>query len=392
MRASAASRPPPPRSSVRRRTTPLRPPRLRPRTSGGRADQQTAVAAGQAALAAAWAELVDTEAKAEAFRGRVSTGEIDALGVPEVHELLLLLGVTTVGRAVLERQGVTGAVLADVTERNMANVFGMAQLGDRRRLTVALRRLGNRQGFAPAAPGQPGALGWDAARVGQWLRDEGLGEFFAGFASNGIDGAVLLQLGPDDFAQLGANRLAERSDLKRKLDRLKKVTYAGQLVTSPDKGGAAGAASSSSAAASPAGAAQLPIQSVLAAVLDDNADLQTRIRELEQRPNAAATRTVPPQFICPILGDVMEDPVIAMDGHTYERAAIATWYARSDRSPMTNLPIPATLIPNIAIRQQIAELDDDEDGDDDAASASASGSSSGGARRSNRDGKKRKRK
>ena len=133
---------------------------------------------------------------------------------------------------------------------------------------------------------------------------------------------------------------------------------------------------------------------MLAAVLDDNADLQTRIRELEQRPNAAATRTVPPQFICPILGDVMEDPVIAMDGHTYERAAIATWYARSDRSPMTNLPIPATLIPNIAIRQQIAELDDDGDGDGNAASASASasGSSSGGARRSNRDGKKRKRK
>ena len=252
MRASAASRPPPPRSSVRRRTTPLRPPRLRPRTSGGRADQQTAVAAGQAALAAAWAELVDTEAKAEAFRGRVSTGEIDALGVPEVYELLLLLGVTTVGRAVLERQGVTGAVLADVTEHDMATVFGMARLGDRRRLTVALRRLGNRQGFAPAAVDQPGALGWDVGRVGQWLRDEGLGEFFAGFASNGIDGAVLLQLGPDDLEQLGAATLAQQSQLKRKLDRLKKITYAGQLAASPDRGGA-GAASSSSVAASPAG-------------------------------------------------------------------------------------------------------------------------------------------
>ena len=139
-------------------------------------------------------------------------------------------------------------------------------------------------------------------------------------------------------------------------------------------------------------AQQLPIQSVLAAVLDDNAELQTRIRELEQRPNAAAaSRTVPPQFICPILGDVMEDPVIAMDGHTYERAAIATWFARSDRSPMTNLSIPPTLIPNIAMRQQIAELEDVGHEDDDAASASGPSSSSG-ARRSNRDSKKRKRK
>ena len=134
----------------------------------------------------------------------------------------------------------------------------------------------------------------------------------------------------------------------------------------------------------------MPIQSVLAAVLDDNAELQTRIRELEQQPDAAAaSRTVPPQFICPILGDVMEDSVIAMDGHTYERAAIATWFARSDRSPMTNLPIPPTLIPNIAIRQQIAELEDvgHEDGD----AASASGPSGGTCGRSNHDSKKRKR-
>ena len=120
-------------------------------------------------------------------------------------------------------------------------------------------------------------------------------------------------------------------------------------------------------------------------------DLQTRIRELERRPNAAAaSRTVPSQFICPILTDVMEDPAIAMDGHTYERAAIATWFARSDRSPMTNLPIPPTLIPNIAIRQQISELEDigHEDGD----AASTRGSSGGAARQSNRDSKKRKRK
>jgi hypothetical protein len=52
----------------------------------------------------------------------------------------------------------------------------------------------------------------------------------------------------------------------------------------------------------------------------------------------------------------MEDPVVAMDGFTYERAAIEAWFRQSDRSPMTNLPIPPVVVPNIAMRQQIAEL------------------------------------
>ena len=36
------------------------------------------------------------------------------------------------------------------------------------------------------------------------------------------------------------------------------------------------------------------------------------------------------------LQEVMQDPVIASDGHTYERAAIMEWFARKDTSPMTN--------------------------------------------------------
>jgi hypothetical protein len=55
----------------------------------------------------------------------------------------------------------------------------------------------------------------------------------------------------------------------------------------------------------------------------------------------------------------MEDPVVAADGYTYERAAIETWFRQGiarDRSPMTNLPISTALFPNIAIKQQIDEL------------------------------------
>lgn len=65
---------------------------------------------------------------------------------------------------------------------------------------------------------------------------------------------------------------------------------------------------------------------------------------------------IPEQLVCPISGDTMEDPVVAQDGMTYSRRQIELWFARSDRSPMTNLQIEKRLIPNIAIRQLVAAL------------------------------------
>ncbi len=56
---------------------------------------------------------------------------------------------------------------------------------------------------------------------------------------------------------------------------------------------------------------------------------------------------------------VMSDPVIAADGYTYERAAIADWLARRPTSPMTNAPMPGgaggVLIPNHGLRSAIME-------------------------------------
>lgn len=59
--------------------------------------------------------------------------------------------------------------------------------------------------------------------------------------------------------------------------------------------------------------------------------------------------------------DLMEDPVVAADGFSYERAAIAQWMAssaaagRAPRSPMTNLAFEhKSLIPNRVLKSQIA--------------------------------------
>eukprot|EP00955_Chlamydomonas_euryale_P083114 363801-Chlamydomonas_euryale.AAC.12 len=53
----------------------------------------------------------------------------------------------------------------------------------------------------------------------------------------------------------------------------------------------------------------------------------------------------------------MSDPVIAADGYTYDRAAIAMWLQGGhNTSPMSNAPLPhQNLTPNNALRSSIME-------------------------------------
>ncbi|KDO32115.1 hypothetical protein SPRG_03333 [Saprolegnia parasitica CBS 223.65] len=66
-------------------------------------------------------------------------------------------------------------------------------------------------------------------------------------------------------------------------------------------------------------------------------------------------------FICPITHDVMVDPVVTVDGHSYERSAIAECQSRGMpgrpvTSPKTNLPLRSLqLIPNLAPKRSIEE-------------------------------------
>jgi len=54
---------------------------------------------------------------------------------------------------------------------------------------------------------------------------------------------------------------------------------------------------------------------------------------------------------CPITYEKMKDPVIAADGHTYERLAIEIWLKKHDTSPLTNLRLPHKhLVPNYALK------------------------------------------
>lgn len=60
------------------------------------------------------------------------------------------------------------------------------------------------------------------------------------------------------------------------------------------------------------------------------------------------------RFICPLTGNIMSDPVIAADGHTYERIAIKKWFCNHSISPWTRRPLHSKeLTSNLSIRSAI---------------------------------------
>ena len=62
----------------------------------------------------------------------------------------------------------------------------------------------------------------------------------------------------------------------------------------------------------------------------------------------------PDEFLCPISYEVMEDPVVLEDGHTYDRKSIEAWLAQRRTSPLTNRALSSmTLNPNYALRAAI---------------------------------------
>ena len=66
---------------------------------------------------------------------------------------------------------------------------------------------------------------------------------------------------------------------------------------------------------------------------------------------------MPPEVFCPITHQVMEDPVVAADGHSYERDSIVRWMHDHTTSPLTNEPLFSEyLFSNITLRNLISVL------------------------------------
>jgi len=66
---------------------------------------------------------------------------------------------------------------------------------------------------------------------------------------------------------------------------------------------------------------------------DERARISKQVSE--RRTEEALRRRVEPDFMCPITHERMGEPVLAADGHTYEREAIEKWLQMHNTSPMT---------------------------------------------------------
>lgn len=56
---------------------------------------------------------------------------------------------------------------------------------------------------------------------------------------------------------------------------------------------------------------------------------------------------------CPITNCLFTDPVMAEDGHTYERQAIESWFKKNTSSPITRKTIGKNLFPNYSMKNII---------------------------------------
>eukprot|EP00930_Biecheleria_cincta_P070190 TRINITY_DN57836_c0_g1_i1.p1 TRINITY_DN57836_c0_g1~~TRINITY_DN57836_c0_g1_i1.p1 ORF type:complete len:404 (-),score=99.27 TRINITY_DN57836_c0_g1_i1:42-1229(-) len=117
-------------------------------------------------------------------------------------------------------------------------------------------------------------------------------------------------------------------------------------------------------------AAESEAQALRAELVALQAEMLTGQRQLEELRH---------DCLCPIRQTRMKSPVVAADGHTYERSSVSRWIAERGTSPMTNLPLPSkTLVPNILASKFVACLARSSQEAEDAEVSSDSDSESSG--------------
>ena len=94
-----------------------------------------------------------------------------------------------------------------------------------------------------------------------------------------------------------------------------------------------------------------------------NKEAEAEAEEKEKNSKSKKDHSPPTEFICPISLDIMDDPVVASDGFSYERSEISeqirrAGFGRAARSPMTQQPLSPTLVTNQVLKNQIVQWKD----------------------------------
>ena len=92
----------------------------------------------------------------------------------------------------------------------------------------------------------------------------------------------------------------------------------------------------------------------------DDERIKTLRADIKKLECVLKERGMPEEIVCPITQEIMIDPVVAADGHTYERNAIASWLEKNNTSPLNGDELPHTnLTPNRAVRSMVQRFVED---------------------------------
>ena len=92
---------------------------------------------------------------------------------------------------------------------------------------------------------------------------------------------------------------------------------------------------------------------------DQRAESRPRIEEVTQEleRHRSEALPIPEAYLCPITGEIMREPVMDRDGHTFERGAIEQWVRDHHNCPISRAPLElADLAPNRVLRDLIEEF------------------------------------
>ena len=62
------------------------------------------------------------------------------------------------------------------------------------------------------------------------------------------------------------------------------------------------------------------------------------------------------EFLCPITYELLREPVVALDGHTYEKSAIEKWLKSNHTSPRSGEIMEDSILPNTNLKKLIHDL------------------------------------
>jgi hypothetical protein len=205
---------------------------------------------------------------------------------------------------------ISGASLKKMNENNLVKL-GMNNIHDRKKLLHTIDLIQNHRILHPI-PSINTISNWNAERVCEWLKEKGYKGNVEEFKGMNINGVFLLYLNEEDLEVI--LKITKMVDRMRLLDEIEKLKISQR----------------------------------------NSMDQLTKV--VQSKEGSKSNIIIPKAFYCPITMELMKDPVMATDGHVYERSAIEKWFRQHDTSPLTNWKIEdKKLIPWYPLKSAIDE-------------------------------------